>query len=66
MTLKIATDNAAFADGEGPHEIARILRELADKVTSSDFRVDTFENNYNESGPVRDINGNTVGEWSLA
>ena len=62
--LKISTDNAAFEDDAG-HEIARILRELADKMSASGFRVDTFENDYNERGNLRDINGNTVGEWTL-
>lgn len=52
--LKIKTDNAAFAeDGNGgKNEVARILREIAEKL----------EAGY-DVGSARDINGNKVGEW---
>ena len=52
--VSIKTINAAF-DGEPGHEVARMLREIADKVDEG-FRND---------GYVRDYNGNTVGRWSL-
>ena len=55
FTLTIKTDNAAFADDPRP-EVARILRKLADRV--DDETGDT-------SWSVRDINGNTVGHWTL-
>lgn len=46
--------NAAFADGNRPAEVARILREVADKIDAG--RTD---------GVVIDINGNTVGRWHM-
>lgn len=55
FTLKISTANEAF-DQLGP-EVARILRELADKVETSTALV---------SGNLRDINGNTVGSWRVS
>lgn len=52
--LKFKTDNAAFSDGDGPREVARILRKIADDVE-----------NGRECGRVHDANGNTVGEWDM-
>jgi hypothetical protein len=51
--LSFACDNAAF-DGDALHEVARILRECADKIETG-----------RTSGPVRDFNGNTVGKFEL-
>jgi hypothetical protein len=57
--LSISTRNDAFSDGEsefaGP-ELARILREVADRVQNG---VPT-----GDSASVKDANGATVGEWS--
>ena len=52
MTLSIdfETDNAAFVDD--PDEAGRILRQLASEVSE------------NDSGIIRDVNGNTIGRWS--
>jgi hypothetical protein len=53
FTVKIETGNAAFEPR--PHdEIARILRELADRIEAGKF-----------TRSLRDANGNTVGrvEW---
>lgn len=55
FTLKLETGNAAFDDA-APAEIARILRDTAARI---EFKGDT-------GGKLRDINGNTVGEWELA
>lgn len=52
FTLNFATDNAAFADGREA-EIARILRELADKIADGD------RDDMNLS--IFDANGNSVG-----
>ena len=54
--LKIATDSAAFTDdgNDGKNEISRILREIANKLESGC-----------DGGPIRDVNGNKVGEWSM-
>lgn len=51
--LLIETDNAAFDDHPAT-EIARILRETADKMERGNF-----------INKLRDVNGNTVGsiEW---
>lgn len=56
--LKIETDNAAFGEDEGDaaREVARILRELADRM-DSDL--------WNRTETVRDINGNRVGSFTL-
>lgn len=48
--LKVTMDNSAFDDRE---ELPRILRALADRL----------ENEKTYMGNVRDINGNTVGNF---
>ncbi len=53
FTLKMKSDNEAFTD-DAAHEVARILREVADKLEQG-----------REYGTCRDYNGNKVGEWSL-
>jgi len=45
--------NAAFAPAPGP-EIARILREVADKIETGQF-----------DGPVIDSNGNNIGKFGF-
>lgn len=56
VTLTIQCDNAAF-DGGPEHEVARILRDTADKLDA--YEVD-------EQGLVlRDFNGNTVGHLTV-
>ncbi|UTC28625.1 hypothetical protein MARCHEWKA_01120 [Brevundimonas phage vB_BpoS-Marchewka] len=52
--LEIDTGNAAFDEGDKPYEIARILRDLAQKI----------ENGADE-GSVRDLNGNKVGHYNV-
>jgi hypothetical protein len=50
---EINSSNAAFTDD--PHsELARILRELADKIERGD-----------DGGKLRDVNGNSVGEYGV-
>lgn len=51
--LEIETDNAAFIDPRHV-ELARILREVADKIET---KAPAF-------GPIHDINGNTVGKFN--
>jgi len=51
--LKIKTDNAAFDDGNRATEVARILRELAGRLESS--------NSIDGHIVLRDVNGNIVG-----
>lgn len=58
MTFKITFDtgNAAFTDGNGPHETARILRNIAARVEYAGEHI----------GQVHDINGNRIGSWSAS
>jgi hypothetical protein len=56
FTVSFETSNAAFDDGiGGVLEITRLLRHIADEVEGGSF----------VAGSLRDINGNTVGSWSL-
>ena len=48
-------DNAAFADGNYADEIDRILKKIGHEIV----------HNGKDAGPVIDINGNKVGDWSL-
>lgn len=52
FSVHFETDNAAFQDGDGPAEIARILRRVADLVELN-----------RTSNPVYDINGNALGQF---
>lgn len=49
--IEISTDNAAFQDDPGA-EVARILREVAERVEAGEL-----------SRTVRDYNGNGVGSF---
>lgn len=50
--IYLDTSNAAF-DGLPNMEIARILREIAEKVSNGDLE-----------GTVRDVNGSRVGQFA--
>ena len=52
FTLQFTTDNAAFEDCPEA-EIARILRNIADRVDQG-----------SDEGVAMDANGNRVGTWS--
>lgn len=56
FTLRMETDNAAFGENitDNQYEVARILRELADRLEEGE-----------DSGWIRDVNGNKVGTFSL-
>lgn len=54
LSLSFDTSNAAFDDGNGPAEAARILRRVA-----------TLIENGHEAGTIRDASGNRVGSWSI-
>lgn len=58
LTIKMECDNAAFDRAPG-FEVARILRELADKFQEND----PIDPGY--FGPVKDINGNRVGSFTF-
>jgi len=55
--LKLICENAAFADDNMNHEIARCLRAVADRIESGD----SYDNYRN----ILDINGNIVGTFAL-
>ena len=55
--IRIDLENAAFADGDEGAELARILRKMADSIESAGEAPRCFEN-------VRDVNGNTVGQYA--
>lgn len=61
LTVKLKLDNAAFCDdGDNPaqgHEVARILRILADRLEHLDDVSEHFDDGY----PLYDVNGNAVG-----
>lgn len=59
--IELATANAAFAEIPAGQEIARILRELADKLEDPSMTVALEDGT--TTGTVRDYNGNTVGQW---
>jgi hypothetical protein len=52
--ITIETGNAAFADGNGLAEVARILRELAERIEDRAC--------FPEVMRLYDVNGNHVGE----
>lgn len=53
FNLSIDCDNAVFED-EPATEIARIMATVAERVTEGGI-----------GGNVRDLNGNTVGGWTV-
>lgn len=55
ITLKIDTGNAAFDDAGKPQEVARILRELADRLESRACLPDAVR--------LFDFNGNHCGDF---
>ena len=54
LKLKFATNNTAF-DTDDNEEAARILRAIADNLTSE-------PNMVSWAGVVRDVNGNAIGQ----
>lgn len=60
FTVAFNTDNAAFDGADGDHEIARILREIAQRFEDGDGI------RYGDPVRIRDINGNRIGffAWS--
>jgi hypothetical protein len=52
--VEFSIDNAAFQDGFGREETARILRKIAEQVK-----------NGSNSSKISDINGNVIGAWKV-
>jgi hypothetical protein len=59
-TITISMDNAAFADDAAGEEVARILRNLADKIGGEGVHQIAGANI-----TLRDVNGNTVGKFTV-
>lgn len=56
FTLKINMDNDAFT--EHPiHELRQCIQEVAESLSFSDST--------SQYGSIKDINGNTVGQWEI-
>lgn len=55
--LHIQLSNDAM---QGPGDVARALRELADKLDDPGLSSDP----YDTTGRIKDANGNTIGFWS--
>lgn len=55
LFINFETDNAAFNDDNGPAEIARILRMVADLVLAG-----------HGGSVIHDYNGNTIGVWGYS
>ena len=55
LKITLDTGNAAFDDGNGPAETARILRHIAARIEYAG----------NRAGLIHDLNGNTVGDWNI-
>lgn len=60
--LKFNTDSVCFdTDYNAKQEAARILRDLADKLSS----IETTDPYGIYSGTILDYNGNKIGKWKL-
>jgi hypothetical protein len=60
MTLNLffSLDNSSFDDPYRPEELREVLRKVADQLADLDLES-------NESGIIRDTNGNGIGQWSV-
>ena len=71
FTMTVRTANAAFSEGYdegelGGSELARILREVADRLESAYLTTDEHPGGVSRTlmdGTAYDYNGNAVGEW---
>jgi len=57
LLVRINLDNDALTDGS---EVARILQRVG-----NDYEQSAREDYFKDFSLIRDVNGNTVGEWSL-
>ena len=60
IRIEINTDNAAFDGDDKPAEIARMLRDIADRLESG-----SIETDYEHLQGIRDINGNITGSLEV-
>jgi len=60
FSLSFSMDGAAFDGGDNSvDEVVRILHTLADRFDAYGV------NGVAVDGPVRDVNGNTIGSWEV-
>lgn len=64
IKITIDCDNAAFADGNNGSEVARILREAAERIDGDDIP-STPTRKGDGYLFLRDYNGNRVGEMKV-
>ena len=57
LNIRISLDNVAF---ESKYETARCLSRVSAEILDT-----PGERHENSSGIVRDVNGNSVGEWHI-
>ena len=55
LELKINMDNDAYNGNAWKREVIRNLKQVIDQIADQD----------RDHGMIRDINGNTVGEWDI-
>jgi hypothetical protein len=55
--VRVDTENAAFDEGNGAPELARILRKVADELEAHGVSMFWYT--------IRDIDGNDVGRYAL-
>ena len=55
LELKINMDNDAYTGERWKAEVIRNLKQVIDQIADQD----------RDHGMIRDINGNTVGEWDI-
>lgn len=55
LELKINMDNDAYNGNAWKREVIRNLKQVIDQIADQD----------RDHGIIRDINGNTVGEWDI-
>lgn len=62
IRITIRTANAAFADDDGSYEVARILSDLTARIVQWDGNIDNWSP---DAIPLRDVNGNRVGQLEV-
>lgn len=67
FSIKINLDNAAFTEDPG-YEVQRMFQELAELVLALTAKLDRGVPTgmaKGDRGTLRDVNGNTLGEWRV-
>lgn len=66
LTITIEMDNEAFGESgmDRAQEVFRVLNDLTGRLYPETF--EDGADSYDRNGKLRDINGNTVGEWRVS